>query len=298
MEAAVERPHLGRECFQNAAYLRSSLCGLSWPWAIRSTSLCFARNSVKGTLQSSQSPGSKARSAPKASESQATNPSQAGTSCTAGPSTARSRDGQPSPKRHPQAPGTEQPGRSLRRSSRRSQHPRSPPFRAPRKTRNTHGSGIGPHGIGPQAEQVPHRSHRESRVGPSHTRQWSRGPTRLTVTTGTTVARLSSFNPQANHPWKPLHLVGAHPPCSRKGPHLPACGLKRPRRVKREATNSRFCGFSDSVKICGHNPAPRTTRRWSAGPARVGTAKGNGKTTAPRIPMWSPTMVLTGRHSG
>ena len=31
------------------------------------------------------------------SESQATNPSQAGASCTAGPSTARSRDGQPSP---------------------------------------------------------------------------------------------------------------------------------------------------------------------------------------------------------
>ena len=25
---------------------------------------------------------------------------------------------------------------------------------------------------------------------------------------------------------------------------------------------------------------------------------GGGKTTAPRIPMWSPTMVLTGRHSG
>lgn len=34
--------------------------------------------------------------------------------------------------------------------------------------------------------------------------------------------------------------MGAHPPCSRKGPLLPACGLKRPRRVKRETTNSRF----------------------------------------------------------
>jgi len=38
------------------------------------------------------------------------------------------------------------------------------------------------------------------------------------------------------------HLVGAHPPCSRKGPLLPACGLKRPWRVKREATISLFCG--------------------------------------------------------
>ena len=36
------------------------------------------------------------------------------------------------------------------------------------------------------------------------------------------------------------HLVGVHPPCSRKGPLLPACGLKCPRRVKRETTNSRF----------------------------------------------------------
>ena len=271
MEAAVERPHLGRECFQNAAYLRSSLCGLSWPWAIRSTSLCFACNSVKGTLQSSQSPGSKARSVPNLQRARPqTHPKRAHPARQAhqplGPGTASHP-----PKRHPRAPGTEQPGRSLRRSTRRSQHPRSPPFRAPRKTRNTHGSGIGP-----QAEQVPHRSHRESRVGPSHTRQWSRGPTRLTVTTGTTVARLSSFNPQANHPWKPLHLVGAHPPCSRKGPHLPACGLKRPRRVKREATNSRFCGFSDSVKIRGHNPAPA--------PPVVGRRRG-----APPLKKRSPT---------
>ena len=32
------------------------------------------------------------------------------------------------------------------------------------------------------------------------------------------------------------------PPCSRKGPLLATCRLKSPRRVKRETTNSRFCG--------------------------------------------------------
>ena len=47
------------------------------------------------------------------------------------------------------------------------------------------------------------------------------------------------------HPRSPEHPVSAHPPCSRKGPLLQACGLKRPRRVKRETTNSRFCGFVD-----------------------------------------------------
>ena len=37
--------------------------------------------------------------------------------------------------------------------------------------------------------------------------------------------------------------MSAHPPCSRKGPLLLACGLKSPRRVKRETTNSRFFVF-------------------------------------------------------
>lgn len=43
--------------------------------------------------------------------------------------------------------------------------------------------------------------------------------------------------------------MSAHPPCSRKGPLLPACGLKSPRRVKRETTNSRFCVLVDSAII-------------------------------------------------
>ena len=58
--------------------------------------------------------------------------------------------------------------------------------------------------------------------------------------------------PLSKCPRSALHLVSAHPPCSRKGPHLPACGLKCPRRVKRETTNSRFCVFVDSDRIgCG-----------------------------------------------
>ena len=179
------------------------------------------------------------------------------------------------------SPGTAQPGRSRRRS------PDGPSTQVAPKARNTHGSGVGPHGVGPKAEQVPHRSLRESRAA-RLTRQWSQGPTRLTVTTSATVAHLSGFNPQADHPWKPLHLVGAHPPCSRKGPHLPACGLKRPRRVKREATNSRFCGFSDSVKICGHNPAPRTTRRWSAVRRGSERQKGTAKPQHPGFPCGPP----------
>ena len=41
--------------------------------------------------------------------------------------------------------------------------------------------------------------------------------------------------------------MSAHPPCSRKGPLLPACGLKCPRRVKRETTNSRFFRFKGTL---------------------------------------------------
>ena len=60
------------------------------------------------------------------------------------------------------------------------------------------------------------------------------------------------------HPRSPEHPVSAHPPCSRKGPRLSACGRKSPWRVKREATISRFCGPLDSAKIpCGY-PAPQT----------------------------------------
>ena len=51
----------------------------------------------------------------------------------------------------------------------------------------------------------------------------------------------SPHQPPDQTPLVGSHLVSVHPPCSRKGPLLPACGLKCPRRVKRETTNSRFC---------------------------------------------------------
>ena len=65
-------------------------------------------------------------------------------------------------------------------------------------------------------------------------------------------------------PLSGLHLVGAHPPCSRKGPLLPACGLKCPWRVKREATNSRFCGPWDSDRFLWAIPVPPPRSRTEA----------------------------------
>ena len=47
--------------------------------------------------------------------------------------------------------------------------------------------------------------------------------------------------------------------------------------------------------------AARTRKAPKGGKGKKGKRGGEGekkKTTAPRIPMWSPTMVLTGRHSG
>lgn len=124
--------------------------------------------------------------------------------------------------------------------------PRSPPLRAP-QTRDTDtrtGSGaVTPHGIRPKAAQRRVATRHGSREPTRLTPRRSQRPTRLTVARPpqpSHVYQASTPGPTVPHPWRPLHLVSAHPPCSRKGPLLPACGLKRPRRVKREATNSRF----------------------------------------------------------
>jgi hypothetical protein len=62
------------------------------------------------------------------------------------------------------------------------------------------------------------------------------------------------------------HLVSAHPPCSRKGPLLPACGLKCPRRVKRETTNSRFFRFKGTLpNFLVETPKIKATNEWASG---------------------------------
>ena len=68
--------------------------------------------------------------------------------------------------------------------------------------------------------------------------------------------------------------MSAHPPCSRKGPLLPACGLKCPRRVKRETTNSRFSFSGDLADISVNVPDRHR-------PLCVGVSRGRAKATRP-----------------
>ena len=94
-------------------------------------------------------------------------------------------------------------------------------------------------------EQARNQSRRTRRLSPSHAFAESRAQASQS-TAGLQSSRVpSQLSPNPNQPPDQtpldcLHLVSAHPPCSRKGPLLPACGLKCPRRVKRETTNSRF----------------------------------------------------------
>jgi hypothetical protein len=90
-----ERPHLQRGLPERGV---SPSGWLQTELAIgnQSTSLCIARRSGK-KRPARLPPGSKAGLCSPAPKSQAAIPSQAGTSCKAGASTARSRHGQPSP---------------------------------------------------------------------------------------------------------------------------------------------------------------------------------------------------------
>ena len=162
-------------------------------------------------------------------KSQATIPSQAGTSCKAGASTARSRDGQPSPKQHSVAsPGTAAEGAEP------SWHPKDADVQAsvPR------GSSAAFKAVG-----GPARLGRVKGAPVPRLRGVKGTPVPSTVTRTLAAERPPARSPPESNTLGGLALVCAHPPCSRKGPLLPSCGLKRPRRVKREATNSRFCGF-------------------------------------------------------
>ncbi len=230
VETTDERPP-SRGC-RDAAYLPSaSVADTFGPRAIRSTPLGVARRGVvialrsllsfrlEGGVSSPVEPGHSV-------------PSQAGTSCTAGASTTRTRDGQPSPS------GFVSFDRATLGASRRSRH-RSPG--------------------GPSTHFVPtHRPARVVRLLATGRSLQGRGPFRapqsgvegLSPSSPTTLP-LGSVAPPQPQPSPSrlttlgvlLHFASAHPPCSRKGPLLPACGLKRPRRVKRETTNSRFCVF-------------------------------------------------------
>ena len=102
METTVERPPPSSGGFRNAADLQFAGRRLNWPIsAIESTPLCIARRSVKGALHGTRFQAL-AASCSTAQKPGRGSPSQAGTSCKAGASTARTQDGQPSPpKRHP-----------------------------------------------------------------------------------------------------------------------------------------------------------------------------------------------------
>ena len=122
-------------------------------------------------------------------------------------------------------------------------------------------------------KQTPKQPRRTRRIGPSHAFAESRAQASQS-TAGLQSSRVpSQLSPNPNQPPDQtpldcLHLVSAHPPCSRKGPLLPACGLKCPRRVKRETTNSRFfCTLKWTLqKIgwaseCGTSAHPRRRKK-------------------------------------
>ena len=143
---------------QNAAYLRLAVCRLYWPSAIKSTSLCIARNSVKGALRDPF----QARSASTDPNLEpGTIPSQAGTSCEAGASTARTRDGQPSTPESGETAVVESVPGGVDAG-----HPAVPAPKSSPQT-PTASKAIPPHGSHLQGAAANARSLRESRAGPS-----------------------------------------------------------------------------------------------------------------------------------
>jgi hypothetical protein len=162
-------------------------------------------------------------------------PSQAGTSCMAGASTTRTWDGQPSPS-----------GICRRQGTLLSGVDAGPPGGPSTQTFPQHPSGIRPHkdhATSEASERHAGPALAKSKDEPRLTLARSQGanPTRHLLTTGTPPTLNLARSPlQTRHPRSAHTLASAHPPCSRKGPLLSASGLKCPRRVKRETTNSRF----------------------------------------------------------
>ena len=164
-----------------------------------------------------------------------------------------------------------------------------------------------------QRSQHPHRFHQRPPSGVQpHGRTPSRPPQRpSSLSAGQRPARLSlprsqrpsqpavhshigrrmppSCSPQTDTLGVLLHFISAHPPCSRKGPLLPACGPKSPRRVKRETTNSRFSFQRDFAKIPVDSAAPNQKHQdrapppelVGAPPLRFGPRPNSNRTRAP-----------------
>jgi hypothetical protein len=166
-------------------------------------------------------------------------PSQAGTSCEAGASTARTRDGQPSPSGVHAGVGFGESGGVDAGLSLR-EPPSGPSTRFPRLRKRPHRESALTAPRPSKARNVPARSYSGSKARPAQ-------PTVPLAHWQSLASQVPK--PPGSHPGSLLHFTSAHPPCSRKGPHLPACRHKCPRRVKRETTNSRFSLGRDLAKI-------------------------------------------------
>lgn len=240
MKTTDERPLLPREGCQNVAYLQLAGCRLIWPLAIRSTPLFIASRSGKSTLldvpsrlrQDSLAPAVEPgpQSLPKRAHPARQAHQPLGPGAANRPQAASAGDGShpggvdagfpavPAPRRVPASPVGRQPSRP-------------PALQGGRPAQLAAGVLESARLMLSQSQRPTHRLNRHSHL---------------------TVPRPPSQQPPGQTPLSGSHLVGAHPPCSRKGPLLPACGPKSPWRVKREATNSRFCGLRDLAKSpCG-----------------------------------------------
>lgn len=201
-------------------------------------------------------------------------PSQAGTSCEAGTSTARTWDGQPSPSGV--APGARACSDRAESTpvSRRSQHPNDHLKRRARRAFGTYSAAR------PASE--PHSAPAGIAAPARLTLTRSQEPERAPQPQAPQPIRQASLCRQNPTPLDCSHLVSAHPPCSRKGPLLPACGLKCPRRVKRETTNSRFFRFKGTLAKFWWIPPHKSGRRLSV-PPRPPPHRRGAKQAGPQV---------------
>jgi hypothetical protein len=125
VETTVERPLLGKEGFQDAAYLQLADCRTDWPIGNQiHIALRHPQQRSKALCEVDLLSGSKARTRSPRFKSQATFPIPSGHILT-GRRINRSDPGRPAVPQASSAGAGSPCGRSLRRSSQRSQHPKS-----------------------------------------------------------------------------------------------------------------------------------------------------------------------------